>query len=143
MDSAQGHERKNQQPLLIINAHYDHRGKQARIESSKVIVKHLKAVSLNSQIIVLGDFNTKPFGPAYNTLIKGFNLKDPLADLNSKKDFTFHGFSGIPRGNRIDWILHSPSLKSLKSTIIRSNKNGRYPSDHFPVSSELIYVYKK
>ncbi len=132
-----------QTPLLIINAHYDHRGRQARIESSKVIAKKMQPISKNAQVIILGDFNVPPFTPPYKTLISQLNLKDAHGHMNTDNDRTFHGFKGIPTGARIDWVLHSPSLIASDSKIIRSHQNGRYPSDHFPVITSLQYTYDK
>ena len=70
---------------------------------------------------------------------------------------TFHGFSGVPTNERkIDSIFASPSAKVLSSqilrehylsfdsqersdAIIRENHGERYPSDHFPVSAEIVF----
>ena len=48
-------------------------------------------------------------------------------------DGTFHGFSGEATRGRIDWILANREFPGLAAGISRHQKNGRYPSDHFPV----------
>jgi len=46
---------------------------------------------------------------------------------------TFNGFEGVRTGPRIDWILHTQDLVPLSCEIIRDSRDGRFPSDHFPV----------
>ena len=54
-----------------------------------------------------------------------------------KAEGTFNGFRGRKEGPRIDWILASRSLTCTSAEIDRTSENGRYPSDHFPVSAVL------
>jgi endonuclease/exonuclease/phosphatase family metal-dependent hydrolase len=57
---------------------------------------------------------------------------------------TFHGFYGEqmpPAGLRIDWILLLDGAQSLKAEscqIIRDAEPPVYPSDHYPVTAELV-----
>jgi endonuclease/exonuclease/phosphatase family metal-dependent hydrolase len=50
---------------------------------------------------------------------------------------TFHAFKGMTDGPRIDWILCSPEWVPVAADIVRTSRDGRYPSDHFPVTAEL------
>jgi endonuclease/exonuclease/phosphatase family metal-dependent hydrolase len=50
---------------------------------------------------------------------------------------TRHGFRGGRGGERIDWILHTPHFQTLYAGIDRYHKDGRYPSDHYPVRAIL------
>jgi endonuclease/exonuclease/phosphatase family metal-dependent hydrolase len=50
---------------------------------------------------------------------------------------TRHGFSGRTNGPRIDWIVISTEFKPIESSIVHANRNGKYPSDHFPVTAVL------
>ncbi|MDB5296769.1 MAG: exodeoxyribonuclease, partial [Phycisphaerales bacterium] len=51
---------------------------------------------------------------------------------------TFHAFGGKTDGPRIDWILCSPEWTPVAAGIVRTSKDGRYPSDHFPITTELV-----
>jgi len=53
---------------------------------------------------------------------------------------SFHGFGGETAGSRIDFILHNRDLKATDAGIMHTNFDGRYPSDHFPVTAVLEYV---
>ena len=59
-----------------------------------------------------------------------------------KEEATFHGFKGTKVGPRIDFILHSRQFRTAAAEIDRAERNGRYPSDHYPVWAEMEYVGK-
>ena len=50
---------------------------------------------------------------------------------------TFNGFKGRKDGDKIDYILTTSDIKVLDAQIIYDNVDGRYPSDHFPVTAKL------
>jgi endonuclease/exonuclease/phosphatase family metal-dependent hydrolase len=57
----------------------------------------------------------------------------------SEDESTFSAFRGDTRGKRIDWILHDASFKPVEADIDRTHRDGRYPSDHYPVTAVLRY----
>jgi endonuclease/exonuclease/phosphatase family metal-dependent hydrolase len=59
------------------------------------------------------------------------------ADVPPEESGTFHEFTGVTDRSRIDFIYATPDLKGLESVIVRSSKNGNFPSDHFPVRATL------
>ena len=51
---------------------------------------------------------------------------------------TFSGFkSDGVRGSRIDWIGANEHWKVTSASIDHTSKNGRTPSDHFPITAVL------
>jgi endonuclease/exonuclease/phosphatase family metal-dependent hydrolase len=46
---------------------------------------------------------------------------------------TFNGFVGTTTGDKIDAILVSSEWEVQDAKIVRTDFDGRYPSDHFPV----------
>jgi endonuclease/exonuclease/phosphatase family metal-dependent hydrolase len=50
---------------------------------------------------------------------------------------TFNGFRGTTTGQKIDFILTSPGWQVRDAQIVRFQREGRYPSDHFPVTARL------
>ena len=52
---------------------------------------------------------------------------------------TFNGFEGRTAGPKIDAILVSGSWNVESAAIVRTSRDGRYPSDHFPVVATLSY----
>lgn len=131
-------------PILFVNTHFDHRGRTARLEAAKLIRKQidkLRTIAGNPVTIVTGDFNTPEGSEPYNAFLEG---NDELVDTyrvahkeKASDEGTFNGFRGTSSGGRIDWILASKNLKVISAEIDRTNENGRYPSDHFPVTAVL------
>ena len=81
--------------------------------------------------------------PGYSTLVGGDEaprLRDVFRRLHAgpaAEEATFHNFSGKRAGRRIDFIFASPEATPVESTIDYSNRDGRYPSDHYPVTAVL------
>ena len=40
-------------------------------------------------------------------------------------------------GDKIDYILVTPDTEVSDATIVRTNRDGRYPSDHYPVTARV------
>ena len=118
--------------VYFVNTHFPHRREDevARLECAKVLAAFLVKLSRGIPVILTGDFNTDASGPAFELLTK--DLKDAKP---ANAGGTFHGFKGSPGTARIDWILYRGTLDFKQAEVITANENGRYPSDHFPVSA--------
>ena len=55
---------------------------------------------------------------------------------------TFNGFAGKSDGDKIDYVFVEPKIMVLSAEILRTNVEGRYPSDHFPVTAILKWGAK-
>ena len=87
----------------------------------------------------LGDFNCAEGSRPYSVLVSD-DLVDTYRALypeHAEGEGTFNGFKGTKSGARIDWILASPSWTVRAATLDDHSVDGRYPSDHFPVSAVL------
>jgi len=128
-------------PLLFVNTHFDHRGKEARRQSAKLLREWIEARPEQQRVVLTGDFNTGENTAPWVTLAESSRLVDTYQACPPKEEpggpGTFHGFRGNAGPARIDWILCSPTLTVNESTIDRTNEQGRYPSDHFPVTARL------
>lgn len=126
--------------FYFLNTHFDHRGKTARWESAKLISRKTQAFA--APCIVTGDFNCGEASKPYLALLKNekFKLIDSYRKAHptrAKAEGTFNGFRGTDSGARIDWVLHTPEFSTYSAKINKSNQQGRYPSDHFPVTAVL------
>jgi endonuclease/exonuclease/phosphatase family metal-dependent hydrolase len=130
-----------QREFLYLNTHFDHIGKEARINSAKLVEQ--KYHDEKGPIILTGDFNV-PAGqsPAYDILMKaGFNDAWATAAKKSGPTHTF-GQWKAPKPNedgRIDWILYRGKAAVNQCNIVADNQDGRFPSDHYPVYAELVF----
>ncbi len=130
--------------FFYINCHLDHVKEETRIEQARVLVS--EAIKKNKELypfIFTGDFNASPLGEVRRELTKHLpNLSDPWFDLQYEEETSFHKFDGKdPTGEatRIDWLLHTDELKCKKIELIKENRNGLYPSDHFFVHGVLDF----
>jgi endonuclease/exonuclease/phosphatase family metal-dependent hydrolase len=60
-----------------------------------------------------------------------------MGKAEDQQSYTQHGFTGVPTKGRIDWILLTPEFITLDVFVVRDQKAGRYPSDHFPLLVDL------
>ena len=136
-------------PVLFLNAHLDHRGRKARVESARLIRRKVGELGTGCRVVVTGDFNAGEGSGPYAALF-GFQAGEPspLADTfraahpkRAPDEGTFNGFT--PRatgGDRIDWIAASRDWHVRQAGIDRAAKAGRTPSDHFPVTAVLEHA---
>lgn len=132
--------------LLYANTHFDHRGADARRKSGELLAKKLPVLAKGAPVILTGDFNAHETNPPYHALVGEGKLIDSYREVHPKveaDEASFNGFKGEVKGMRIDWILHSPELKATSAEIVRTHSaEGRYPSDHYPVTAVLRFAEK-
>ncbi len=135
-------------PIAYFNTHFDHRGLQARLESSRLIRRKIAELAQGCRVIVTGDFNTAEATAPYDALFAPDGENRPVLFDTFRKahpartdsEGTFNGFDpNVTKGARIDWIGCSPNFEVRGAAIDRTSRNGRTPSDHFPVTAVLAY----
>ena len=135
--------------IVMVNTHFDHRGKVARAESARLINSQLIDLADELPAVLTGDFNTPESSEPYNALfvppegesflVDTFRVRNP----DQEEDLgTFNGFKGKLDGPRIDWIGATRSLTVKQAEIDHSNDKGRWPSDHCPATAVLGYQDK-
>ena len=69
----------------------------------------------------------------------GVNLRDTFRTMHPdvRKVGTYHDFEGGRGGEKVDAILASSEWRVLGAAIVRTSRQGRYPSDHFPVTATV------
>lgn len=142
------HRRTDAKPILFFNTHFDHRGVEARKESARLLRRRVAELGKSCSVIVTGDFNTGEGSEPYRQLFGPDNgERSPLGDTyriaypgRATNEGTFTGFKvDATSGSRIDWIGVSRDWKIIKATIDRTTREGRTPSDHFPVTAVLRF----
>ncbi len=132
--------------LCFLNTHWDHIGDRARTESGAIIRRWLDEHAKGLPTIVTGDFNVHEDHAGLAALLAE-GSHPPLVDVYRQlhaepqpDEATFNGFSGRTRGRRIDFLLASPDLEPEEAKIDHTHTDGRYPSDHYPVTAILGYA---
>jgi len=126
--------------FLYFNTHFDHIGKDARKNSSSIILQLIAAErnTANTPIIVTGDFNSEPEEEAYQVMATSGMVSD--ARPAGSKEGTFCTFEvNGPPCRLIDYIFHSAQLEVRGYQVIKDNDGKYYPSDHLPVMAELRF----
>jgi endonuclease/exonuclease/phosphatase family metal-dependent hydrolase len=142
--------------LLHLNTQFEDGswGEQSRQESSQLIVVRIAHLAPNLPVILTGDFNCNPWSSAYNHFqANGFtDTYRAAGNADSVDSSTYHGYAGqqyfaLEWGAelfwRVDWILTrdgTQRLQTSSSTIVRDAAPPIYPSDHYPVVSELVVL---
>ncbi|MFT7678400.1 MAG: endonuclease/exonuclease/phosphatase family metal-dependent hydrolase [Planctomycetota bacterium] len=123
--------------FLVMNAHFDHRGKVARLRSAELM--HARLADFEGlPVIVTGDLNQGEASKPLSAL-KGELLVDSfrVAHPKSSPAGTFNGFAGKRDGAKIDYVLCSKEWTVQAASIDRREFEGRMPSDHYPVVAKL------
>jgi endonuclease/exonuclease/phosphatase family metal-dependent hydrolase len=133
-------------PLVFLNTHFDHRGERARLEAARLLRRRVAEWGRTNRVIVTGDFNAGEGSEPYQALFgAGDGGPSPLGDTyrtaypgRDKREGTFSGFKAdATDGPRIDWIGVSREWRVVSAAIDRTAREGRLPSDHFPVTAVL------
>ncbi len=124
----------------------------SRVEGSKLIAQRITQLQADEiAAIVTGDFNCNPWDEPYRIFVdNGFTDTYRAAGQgDSAASSTFHGFRGeeyfaLEWGGevywRVDWVLArdgASSLRTTSCTIVRNAEPPLYPSDHYPMVSEV------
>ncbi len=135
--------RESGKALYVYNAHFDHESENARVQSSELLRRRIAARRHADPVVVMGDFNAAPASAVLRTLIgSDGSLVDTYAvtsDSAARASGTFHEFTGVRDGRRIDFILVSPQFEVRDARILYDEDDGHYPSDHFPVTATVGY----
>jgi endonuclease/exonuclease/phosphatase family metal-dependent hydrolase len=151
------HELKDEQPtgrkIYVFNTHFDHMSEEARQRGAKLLMDRIANRKNKSiLVIVIGDMNCGEQSPAIrfmqgdSMILDGIECEPPYkltdtfrtANPDATEVGTFHGFNK-PGKEKIDYIFISPSLKTISSEIIRIQREGRYPTDHYPVNAVISW----
>lgn len=128
----------------ICNSHLDFLFTKSRVYEVRKILSFIENEEDKEKLptILMGDFNASPNSKVIEEIRKyNYNNKKFVAVQDYKKEIynhtTMSRFKGRSKGIHIDYIFVTDNL-SIKSTeILTYNENGKYPSDHYPLISEV------
>lgn len=133
-------ERGSGRAFYVYNAHFDHRGTTARLESARLLARHIAARRTSDPVVLLGDLNAGPAAPPLRALVgtPPALLVDAwrAAHPGAAEIGTFTGFRELG-DRRIDHVLVTAGLEVVSCEIDVRRPGGRWPSDHVPVVAVL------
>lgn len=121
------------------NTHFDHRGKVAREESAKLILKFIAEINKeNLPVILTGDFNsTKEAAPIQKILTVLADSRDKCKTAPYGPNGTSGGFDVKIMPHVIDYIFINEKVTVLRHGVLSDSFGLFYPSDHLPVLAEI------
>jgi len=130
---------KTQKEFRVINTHLDHISQESREKQISLIMNESGQYQEEFPQILAGDFNADSKNPVIE-IIKEKGWLDTYASIHgtSYSEHTCHGFLGKDSKSTkgpIDFIFSRGNINAQKAEIIKDSEKGRYPSDHYFVST--------
>ena len=123
------------------NVHLDHESQPSRERSAALLRKRIDERRLPQEpVVVTGDFNAGEQNPAVVAMLAGGALVDTFRVRfpTEKVAGTFSGFDPAKtEGEKIDYVFVPAGAEVLRAEIVRTTRNGKVPSDHFPVVAQI------
>lgn len=122
------------------NAHFDHVGVIARLESVSVVSDKISKICNTFPVVFTGDLNDYEGGDMYNRILEtGLRDTKYIAETATGGNTTYHGYSElVEKDAPIDFIFVNNMASSVKSyTVDKTQYNGIYASDHHPVIAQM------
>ena len=133
-------DRQSKRSFYVYNTHWDHRSQESRLGAARLISAQIaKRKHPDEPVILMGDFNASKDNPAIQHLSKQLRDSLYLRHPDATDGRTFHGFKGGKSGRKIDHIFVPEGTTVSAAAILYFNRDGAYPSDHYPVRAALQF----
>ncbi|MFT4093451.1 MAG: endonuclease/exonuclease/phosphatase family protein [Niabella sp.] len=133
-------DKKSKKRFYFFNVHFDHQGKVARVESSKLMLNKIKEITKGSPAILTGDFNAGRETEPYKIIAGSDLVRDSYKEVQHPyaNNSSFNGFGkSLNDYEVIDHIFITSQFKAVKWGILTDTYFGKFPSDHFPVEASV------
>jgi endonuclease/exonuclease/phosphatase family metal-dependent hydrolase len=130
----------------VLNTHLDHVSQPAREKQIGLILAEGALYPVDFPQLLAGDFNVDATNPV-RELVRQAGWDDTYAAIHGPADpgFTYHGFFGPEyrrkkpksKTGKIDFIFARGPVKTRAAEIIKDNRDGRFPSDHYFVTARV------
>lgn len=129
--------------FFVFNSHYDHEGREARRNSSLLLLKKIEEIAGGNTVFCTGDFNATPDDEPIQILRNDGRLKDSYLISVQPPYGTEGTFNALnlnsPMKGRIDYIWVTEGVKVNKYGVLNELPYARFPSDHFPVMVNVTF----
>lgn len=145
-------EKKTGAAFYLYNLHLDYASQLSREKSAVLLAQRIHGRKHTDPFIITGDFNAGETNPAILYLKGKMTLGEsegksqnpvPVVDTfrvlhpDANEVGTFNAFKGNCKGEKIDYIFVPTGVQVIDAEIVRTQYNGFYPSDHFPVTARI------
>ncbi len=138
-------DRATSREFRVVNLHLDHKSQPARERQIRVVTDEAGQYPPDFPQVLAGDFNAGAKNEVYD-VIGNAGWKDTYTAIHGDAEpgYTVHLFKGDKyekkdKGRKIDFIFMRGADWQVKdASIIRDHADGRYPSDHYFVSADVL-----
>ncbi|MET3112468.1 endonuclease/exonuclease/phosphatase family metal-dependent hydrolase [Pedobacter sp. CG_S7] len=131
---------KSGKKFYVFNAHFDHEGKIARVESSKLVMKKIKEIAGSQPAIFTGDLNGNHSSEWYLSLKNSGFLTDTYSQVKYPyvNNSSFNGWGKqLATKDIIDHVFVTKHFTAQRWGILTDTYRGKFVSDHFPILVEV------
>jgi len=122
--------------FFYFNAHFDHEGEIARIESGKLVIKKIKEIANGTPAVFTGDLNGGQTSEWYLTLANSDLLTDTYKQVKEPyvNNASFNAWGKNLEGYEIiDHVFVTKGFTATRWGLLTDTYHGKFVSDHFPV----------
>lgn len=141
---------KSNQTFYFFNTHLDTKRGAVHEKECEFIAKTIKEVAGESPLFLVADFNSDGDKGVEWEFFKKESFKDARVSSESEPSGSYGTGSkfraphkNVSKQKRIDWILFKGDMSVKDYATINYHNEGNYPSDHFPVMSNVVISYTK
>ncbi|KAA6300793.1 MAG: hypothetical protein EZS26_003065 [Candidatus Ordinivivax streblomastigis] len=133
-------DKQTRKEFYVFNVHFDHQGVIARKESGALMIQKIKKIAKDAPVICTGDFNSTPETEQIEAM-SSFLLDSRQVTIIPPygPTGTFNTRFRNPVTERIDYIFVTPHFQVNKYAVLTDNDGIYYPSDHQPVTVDLMF----
>lgn len=129
--------------FFFFSVHYDHQAREARRNSSVLMMSKIKEIAGDMPTFCVGDFNATPDDEPIEIIYNANILNDAYLITQAEPYGTVGTFNAFkldaPMKNRIDYIWVSKQITIEKYGVLNDVHYGHFPSDHFPVMVKAAF----
>lgn len=130
-------DKKTQRSFYIFNTHLDHKSQPARANGMELILRQIAKRGTNDPVILTGDLNAGEENPINGSIRKaGFRDSFRVVHPKAGNVGTTNGFQSQQK-RKIDYIYVDPAWEVERAEIVLDKVDGRWISDHMPVTAEI------
>lgn len=141
-------DKKTGKEFAFLNTHFDHRGVEARNESSKLILRKTPEIAGDRPTVLLGDFNRTEDTISYHYLVGIEPVEGTDVAYLDTRYLIGKPYQG-PTATSTNWYEIRPDAKAIDHIFVRNGIkvhhfqtvvdtfDDRYPSDHLPVLADI------
>lgn len=134
---AQLRDKNTQRSFYIFNTHLDHKSQAARANGMELILRRIAKRGISDPVILTGDLNAGEENPV-NARIHDAGFRDSFRAVHpdARNVGTTNGFQNR-HDRKIDYIYVDPAWQVARAEIVLDKVDGRWISDHMPVTAEI------